>query len=491
MKRYNIIYGLLLLGTFTFPSCSKYLEVTPDNRAEINTVDKVAGLLVSAYPNRHYLFSETASDNSEDRTRALSSNQSQPYVDLYFWRDPEGTGNSTPAEYWNACYSAIAAANHALEAIVEHNMGEKANPYKGEALIARAYCHHMLVTFFAEAYEIGGANAGMGIPYVTEPETVVSKHYDRGTVASVYEKIEEDLTEGLALLPGGTWQVPKYHFNPQAANAFAARFYLFKGDWDKVIEHASAIYPENNYYDNIRQYVGNMNDLNSDEFVQGYTKAERPFNLLLANTYSVYQRSSGAGASRYGFGEQIKTYYAATTVFGGGFRTNLRSYGAPNYTPGKFLEYFHYTNVAQGIGLPYIMMPLFTADEALMNRAEAYIHKENYTNAINDLNEFARARIRNFSLASNGLTVAKAQAFTGKADVKEAMMEALLDTKHRAFILEGIRWMDILRHKLTVKHNHIDDIGTETFQTLEHGDKRRVFQLPQEVKLSGVPLNPR
>lgn len=490
MKRNIILYSLLCIGTL-FSSCGKYLEENPDNRAEITSVEKVAGLLVSAYPQRHYLFTETASDNSEDRTAPLSSNQSQPYVDLYFWRDPTGSGNSTPAEYWNACYAAIAAANHALKAIEENNFGSKALTYKGEALIARAYCHHMLVTLFAEAYERGGTNSGMGVPYVTEPETVVFKAYDRGTVQGVYEKIEQDLTEGLQLLKGGSWKVPKYHFNPQAANAFAARFYLFKGEWDKVIQHASAILPENNFYDNLRQYAGNLYNLTSDEHRQVYTKAESPFNLLLANTYSVYHRSSGAGANRYGFGEQVKNHYAATSVFGAPFRTKLFQWGPPNYNPGKYVEYFHYTNVAQGTGLPYIMMPLFTVDEALMNRAEAYIQKGDLNNAINDLNEFGRSRIVGFSMGAHGLSTDKAKTYTGLDDPKEALMASLLDSKKKAFILEGIRWMDILRHKITVKHNHIDASGTETFQELPHGDKRRMFQLPVEVKLSGLPLNPR
>jgi len=489
-KKTNIAtVGLVLLLVFT--SCNKYLEENPDNRAEINTVEKVAGLLVSAYPQRHYLFTETASDNVEDKTAALALNQSQPYVDLYFWRDPSGSGNSTPAEYWNACYAAIAAANHALKAIEDNDLGAKADPYKGEALIARAYAHHMLVTLFAPAYEIGEPNDGMGIPYVTEPETVVFKEYDRGTVAGVYQKIEEDLKEGLKLLKAGSWKVPKYHFNPQAANAFAARFYLFKGDWDKVIEHVSAILPENNFYENLRQYAGNMYNYTSDEHRQNYTKAEMPFNLLLANTYSVYHRSSGSGGNRYGFGEQVKNHYAGTTVFGAPFRYRLFSWGAPNYNPGKFNEYFHYTNVAQGIGYPYIMMPLFTVDEALLNRAEAYIRKHDYARAIEDLNTFGRSRIVGYNQGTHGLTIAKAKTFTGKSDDEEALLEALLDSKKRAFIWEGLRWMDILRHKITVKHNHIDATGTETFQELPHGDVRRMFQLPQEVSLSGLPLNPR
>lgn len=489
MKR-NIIIGTLL--SLMFASCNKYLDENPDNRAEINTVDKVAGLLVSAYPQRHYLFTESASDNAEDRTLPLSSNQSQPYVDLYFWRDPEGSGNSTPAEYWNACYSAIASANHALQAIEKHKLGSKADVYKGEALIARAYAFHMLVTLFAQAYEIGGANAGMGVPYVTDPETVVFANYDRGTVKGVYEKIEKDLTDGLKLLKGGAWDVPKYHFTPQAAHAFASRFYLFKGDWDKVIEHVTAILPENNFYDNIRQYAGSLAAMNSDQHRQYYTQAAAPWNLLLANTYSTYHRSSGAGANRYGFGEQVKTHYAGPTVFGPVFRTLPFTYsGAPKYTPGKYLEYFHYTNVAQGIGYPYIMMPLFTVDEALMNRAEAYIQKGSNAHAINDLNEFGRSRIVNFNMAAHGLTIEKVKTFTGETDDKQAMLEALLDSKKKAFILEGIRWMDILRHKLTVRHNHIDANNTETFTELPHGDNRRMFQLPQEVKLSGLPLNPR
>ncbi|WP_315815324.1 RagB/SusD family nutrient uptake outer membrane protein [Paraflavitalea speifideaquila] len=327
MKTPSIIIGSLLsLGMLLCTSCNKYLEENPDNRAEINTVEKVAGLLVSAYPQRHYLFTETASDNAEDRNAKFSPSQPQPYLDLYFWRDPEGSGNGTPAEYWNACYAAIAAANHALQAIEENNFNSKVIPYKGEALIARAYAHHMLVTLFAEAYEIGGANAGMGIPYVTKPETVVFANYDRGTVKSVYEHIEQDLTEGLKLLKGITLKVPKYHFNTQAANAFAARFYLFKGNWDKVIEHASAILPENNFYDNLRQYAGNLYNLTGDEHRQEYTKAERPFNLLLANTYSVFQRSSAVGATRYGFGEQIKAHWTGTTVYGASFRTRLFSW---------------------------------------------------------------------------------------------------------------------------------------------------------------------
>ncbi|HAF33398.1 MULTISPECIES: RagB/SusD family nutrient uptake outer membrane protein [Sphingobacterium] len=483
---------LLTMGCLLFSSCNKFLDENPDMRTEINTVDKVAQLLVSAYPGYSYFFTESATDNFEDKGPGQGSHLNQPMIDLYLWKDPDGSGNSTPVQYWNGCYEAIAAANQALESIEEGGFKpEKINQYKGEALVARAYSHFMLVTLFSKAYEINGNNESPGIPYVTKPETIVMGQYERETVAATYAKIEKDLEEGLPLLAGGVWQVPKYHFNPQAAHAFAARFYLFKGDWDKVITHVSAIFPDNNFYDNIRQYAGNLYNLSYAEHSQEYTKAEKPFNLLLANCYSTYHRDSGFGKCLYGFGEQKKNEWAGNTPFGPAFRNRLGSWGAPHYTPNKYKEYFHYSNVAAGIGYPYIMMPLFTTDEALANRAEAYIQKGDYTNAINDLNVIGRSRIVNFNVTSNGLTLDKAKTFTGLEDDKSAMLASLLDIKKKMFLLEGIRWMDILRHKITVKHNLIAADGTETYVELKPEDNHRLFQIPQQATLAGIELNPR
>ena len=47
--------------------CNKYLEKEPDNRAKLNTSQKVAQLLGTAYPQANYTsFAETSSDNVGD-----------------------------------------------------------------------------------------------------------------------------------------------------------------------------------------------------------------------------------------------------------------------------------------------------------------------------------------------------------------------------------------------------------------------------------------
>jgi len=502
MKNIKYKIAILSLGIVALlTGCKKFLEESPDRRTEINTIEKLGQLLVTAYPDRHYYtFAEGASDNTEDKSAKNSLYNSEPFISLYNWNTPEGSGNGTPAEYWNACYRAVATANQALKSIEENNFGTAANQYKGEALVARAYAEFMLVTFFAEAYEIDGSNSSLGVPYPLEPETTARPTYERGTVASTYAQIRKDLEEGLPLLKGAKYQVPHYHFTEQAAKVFASRFYLFTGEWDKVISNVSTIYADGNFKTKIRQYTGELYPLSYDEHRIEYTKAEKPWNLLLSNTYSVFQRSSAAGGNRFSFGENAKNYYVGITVFGKAFRNRFGIYSSspPNYTTNKFNEYFYYTNVQANTGYPYIMAPILTADEALLNRAEAYIRlaKEKadpsyFSLAINDLNDFASTRIVGYNQSTDGLTIAKAKTYFGLTDDYEAMIQSLLQTKRIAFMQEGLRWLDILRFKLTVKHNFVATDGTETFQTLPHGDKRRVFQIPQDAINGGITPNPR
>ena len=96
---------------------------------------------------------------------------------------------------------------------------------------------------FCQVYKDSTASKeDIGIPYSTKPETTVDPKYDRGTVAGVYDKIQADLEEGLKDISDvNMGSAPKWRFNVNAAHAFAARFYLFKRDYDKVIEHADAV----------------------------------------------------------------------------------------------------------------------------------------------------------------------------------------------------------------------------------------------------------
>lgn len=498
-KHFIIVITALLWLHFT--SCKKFLEESPDNRAELSTVDNIAKLVATAYPNAPYApLGEMYSDNVSDKGPYASSvNLDAPFPQLYKFEDIENDSYNTPAAFWNGAYEGIAAANQALEAIEINNLGDAANAYKGEALVARAYSHFLLVTFFAQPFDPDGANNTPGIPYVTSPEKNPSTKYQRGTVASVYQQIEKDLLEGIPLLSNGEWSVPAYHFTPAAAHAFAARFYLFKKEWQKVIDHVNQIVPNGDFTGYLRDY-GYASTLtnNFEGYANYFCKGDSKFNLLIHEMDSRFQRTSFY-ANRYTFGPAIySNWYRLPNATSGTFYTAAWTYGTGNFTLNKLREFFFVTNSAANIGYPMLQMPLLTTDEAVYNRAEAYIQLGNYDAAIADLNISARYKFTNYNPTTMAVTIAKSKSFyaaknNGVApDDKTALLNTLLDFKRWTFMNEGMRYWDMIRHKMPIKHLVIDNDNTESYIELEVDDKRRVFQIPNNaVKLGGLEPNPR
>lgn len=236
----NILTGGLMM--MLAASCNSFLDVVPDNRTLLDSPDAVKEILVSAYPQAHYYhICEVMSDNAQERKVSSTHSRATLNKQMYYWDDGTETSQDNPVYVWTNYYEAIAASNMALEAIEEAGDTDEYSTAKGEALVCRAFNHFILVNLFAEHYDPNKAENMLGIPYNTKPETQAIVYYTRDNLKRVYELIEEDLTKGLPLLKDETYEVPKYHFTKAAASAFAARFYQYKGDWDKVIEYTSNV----------------------------------------------------------------------------------------------------------------------------------------------------------------------------------------------------------------------------------------------------------
>ena len=272
--------------SLSMSSCDDFLDTLPDNRTDLDTPEKVTKILVSAYPTVNWnLITEYYSDNTDD-----NSDRYQMYdrlsEEIYKWEDTRETGDDSPLTLWNTCYSAVAAANQALQAIDRLGNGEDLQAQRGEALLCRAYGHFMLSYVFCNAWTESGKDTDMGIPYSTEPETTVRPQYDRETIGKTYERIAADLEEGLPLIDDNNYDVPKYHFNRKAAHAFAARFYLYYGKYDKAIECANVVLGEDPALV-LRDWgaIGKLS-LNDDLQPNAYIDAAEPANLLLVTSRS-------------------------------------------------------------------------------------------------------------------------------------------------------------------------------------------------------------
>ncbi len=495
----RILYlcGLLLLLTAT--GCKKFLEEEPDNRAKLTTPGKVSQLLGTAYPQSNYQgFAETMSDNVEDINEGGTRRE---YYDAYNWLDSKENQQDSPEAYWNGCYEAIAAANQALKTISEAPNPGEYTAQRGEALLARGYAHLMLVSLFSPFYDAATAATAPGIPYVTEPEDVVVKQYERNTVAYVYDMVEKDILAGLPLIKDQSYTIPKFHFNRAAANAFAARFYTNKKDWAKVIQYANETVPGANYAPSLRGWNDPNSPYNSitdvTELFKVYARTTEASNLLLGESSSLWARNYYS--QRWGVGNaKMNEVYPSTDPLTSGVtgykRYSLRS--VHQLIP-KLDEYFKLNSLNSNSGQAYVMVNLLTVEEVLFNHAEALHFTGDDAGAIALLNKFASRRINNYNATTHNITAAKintvfpVDAADPGTKKLPGVLQAILFYKRMDFVHEGMRWFDILRYKLPVVHSVKPTSSTITYITLAANDLRKVIQLPESSKQAGLEPNPR
>jgi len=424
------------------------------------------------------------SDNAEDKGTAPATADPESYqinLQSYQFQDVTSIKFDSPIAYWDSCYKAIAVANQALT----YCNGPDSAQYsaqKGEALVCRAYAHFMLVCLFAKPYDPSTAATDPGIPYVTQPQATVFQKYTRGTVQSVYANIESDLTRGLTLIQDKIYGTsPKFHFTLQAAHAFATRFYMFKQDFAQAIAHASAVFGSANPATLIRNTVVDYATLQYQQLGIKYVLSTENANILLQEAQSNY--FDNYASYRYGYGQGLNfNFISAPNVTGGDI--GMITYGA---TPQvfNFPKWSPYNSTGGRWGLE----PLFSMEEVLMNRAEAYAWMNNTTAALADLNAWVSRNIKNYNPASHNVTTTKAVNFYGQS-AQISLVETALDFKRFSYMQEGLRWFDNIRLGFTIYRFSGSDFSTP-IETIPPNDKRRVLQLPPEAVAAGLELNPR
>lgn len=487
-------YGwIIVLGGLTLAGCDNYLNENPDNRVDLNTTEKAAQLLTNAYSSSGYLFTEWMSDNvryTTGTTRLVEHNQA------YNWEDVISTNQDTPTDYWMSTYDAVAHANEVLSAI-DGLEGDKAHKdaVRGEAYLTRAYGHFMLVNIFAKHYNAQTASSDPGIPYVTTPETIFIKRYDRNTVKEVYDMMEDDILDGLRYVDGSFYaNTGKYHFTRNAALAFASRFYLYKGEFDKCIKYSSDMLGADPsvYMKDIRTLLAETP--NSLDFLHVYGSPEDKSNLLLARNVTNFPVNVGYWPSP----RLIQDLYAFNPW--GGFRDVRISGKYPIFQRGtgvtlaKYEFLFERSSLSSNVGLNYTIVPLFRGEEVLLNRAESYARLDitkggSLTNALKDLQVLINYR---YYVEDTGetptATLAQFRSLYGTNDSQSGLMQFIMHEREREFMHEGLRWFDLKRNNLVVKH----DLADGSIITLEADDKRRAIQIPQTaIDVGGLEPNPR
>jgi len=559
---YIVASALLLMGSMSTTSCDDFLEETPDNRIEVDSEAKVLALLNSAYPQASYIrLAELSSDNVDDWNGEANGNYDHFSEQIYNWEDIYESDNHSPAMVWQDFYAAIGAANQAIASINELPASANMQAARGEALLCRAYAHFILVNLFAQHYSAQNASSDAGIPYITEPESTLNPEYERKSVAEVYQLVEKDLLEGMQLMNEAIYKSPRFHFNNAAAYTFASRFYLFYQKPDEVIKYASLALGEDPR--NVLRDYTKFEDLPTNgpwERAKQYTSSTERANFLISSVHSTDWQYFGpfAYGGRYNFNSELA---AKEVVFCSPWSTpdeiqeQFRMYIFYMSSPvklhfPKLPYYFEELDAVQHTGYYRSVNVIFKAEEALLNRAEAYALKDQNEKAIADMNlwsgnffidslyyntgnidwsavdwsqwgtpEFEYPYIWKTTYSNNHLDQAAINAWCAKYNYyqpaaatpikhlhpeftqltersdKENLLQVILEARRLEFLQEGMRWFDVKRYGMTIYRRYIDaSNGTWSLKynvtdSLEYRDKRAALQLPFEVMSAGLSGN--
>ena len=534
MKIKNIIYkgSLMLASVAILASCSDQLDTLPDNRTTLDTPKKIAGLLVTAYPDRTpTLFNEWMSDNT-DYMGAQNSQGNRGGDQYFFWQEQTEGGNDSPEMVWMLYYEGVYKANEALAAIEEQGgpKNDILRNSKGEALLIRAYDHFILANEFCRPYNGKTSTKDAGLYYATgiADFSAAAEQSNRGTVADVYEKIAADIEAGIPLL-NDTYEVPKYHFNKQAAYAFATRFYLYYEKWEKAKEYADKLLGSNPAA-SLRDYraLQAMPLSKSEQAVkiaEAYCSASADCNLLVQTSVS----NAGMALAPWLISKRytLTNYLAETELFQSnniwGTSSNLIwkpftvNSGESNFALlMKLPREFEIRNTTTGSGYLRTLNVDFTMDEALLNRAEAEIMLGQNDAACADMTIW----MKNFFNTNVTLTPTSVQTYfktvpyayadaakmvpsfkkhisprftiDAEGSVQESLLQCLLNFRRIETVHQGMRWMDIRRYNIEIPRRLIGANGrpSKNLDWLEKDDPRQVVQIPQSIREAGVAGNP-
>lgn len=519
------------------------------------------------YPDAGFAaFTEMATDNIVDNSSPSTKSVGiwEQFTDTWHYDcdsvrfafgDYFGNENDTPTKYWNACYQAIANSNHVLKAVArfEQQSGLSSDEraqlplLRGEALLIRAYYHWQLANIFCMPYAgERQSNSLLGVPYLTTDDETDIYQPNRDNLQQTYQNIEADLVTGLSLV-GNHWnENANAHFNPNAANAFAARFYLYKRDYNRVVQYASAAFgdklPAEWMADDIwnNNYVSDLiyhTDSRSGVWLKNKVYSTWLRHFVSATRYRCNREAmratiEGEGPTwwdirwRNSFGEIFSMHPA--------FPGYLYFSGALSY--GKFFkanitEHFEYTDTVLGIGYAFQIPAEFTANETLLCRAEANLFLGNIDAAVEDLKTWDEnlrigvdAPMHEFTSALvNDFYSKRLERFEANVNRAEELGEKYLDScyfgiarpirvdkvcpaektlsseimpylqcvqhfRRLETIHTGLRFFDLKRLGISVTHV----IGSDgRHDTLDLNDPRWAIQIPTRAIAAGMTPNPR
>jgi len=449
IRYYSLI--LLLLASFSFSSCEKYL----DERSAKNLIvpQKLADL--QSLLDHHHIMNERYTDLNEIvagdfyLTSADWSSLSVSERLNYIW-DRDAFYNNA----WNYPYQPVYYANVVLDELPKMKDAENKalyNDIKGQALFFRSFAFHYLAQLYCRPYS-STASSDQGISLRLTADINIPS--GRATVQQTYDQIIADLKEVVQILPE-TAISPSLP-NKAAAYGMLSRVYLSMRDYVNAGKYA----------DTCLSKYSSLLDYNS-------------LNAASANPIPQFNTEVIFWAIAEGF-TTISTNSVAKIDL-----TLVQSYDNNDLRKQVFYQ-LNSDNVSHGFKgsyghlVNYAIFNGIATDEMFLTRAECNARAGNKNAALADLNILLVKRWKTGTF--NQVTA---------IDAADALNKILVE-RRKELVYRGLRWTDIRRLNVEGANIGLSRIINGNTYTLPPNDPRGVMLIPLDVlNLSGMQQNPR
>ena len=501
MKKYLIIAAGLSIA-FNLSSCKKWVDYNPHQdfvttaQDYLQTETDYRTMQVSVYTPVQWLnqvvpIGDIASDNAVSGGESASDVLSLQQIDDFTLT----AVNGTLADIWQSSYEGINRANYMTQYKAKNLQGKAIefagkDAMYGEVYFLRAYFYFNLVKMFGD------------VPLFTDKRLSLSdsKSLKRSSKLLVYQQIELDLNNAIAVLP--IVQQQKGRITKFAAKALLGKVLLYQNKYDAAVPVLQDIINSNLY-----SLVPNFGSI---FLLSGANGNESVFEVQYSNA-SPYYNWGGATRGQGNYAVQqcgVRGLNGTEGMpYAPGWSTNLPTQNlAAAYQAGDqrknitVLDIAAYKANNPTLNITYQDAPY--KNTGLYN--QKYLPKKGETSGQVELNYDNNQRIIRYadvllmaaeasekSTASNDanaqqyLNMVRARAFGDNAHnitaTGSVLYDAILAERRLEFAMEGDRFFDLV----------ITGRAAATLGTTFKAGKHELFPIPQtEIDISGITQNP-
>ncbi|MEN5195758.1 RagB/SusD family nutrient uptake outer membrane protein [Sphingobacterium faecium] len=441
-------YYIIFLLSIGLSSCSKFLELKPDQNMEIPSTLADCELLLNDFTamNASYavmpiMMGEEFYFHTEDWQTIVDMDERMGYI----WSDEPVIGSLN----WQGPYKTIYVCNQIFAIYNKLSQQDKSSEQGklilGNAHFFRAFAYQQLLELYTLPYDPATASNELGLPLKLTPDVVPAE--GRASLSATYDQVVQDYKQAVSLLKPTS--IAKSRPTKGAAQAGLSRLYLDMRDYEKAYLYADSAWT-------LQPTLIDYNILDPyDEMAIPKNNQEIYFTALTG-----YSESIGPYSNRIN-PDLIDLYEADDLRISIYFQYN-------DFDPGT---YGYKTNYDQSYIGTFIGL---TTSEMLLIRSEA------------------AARIGKSAIALAGINLLRKHRFAPE-DYQEVhwgndiLLEEILKERRRELVFRGRRWADVkrLNQDAVTQRTLTRNIDGQSYQ-LVPGSPKFAALIPQIV----TQLNP-